>query len=41
MNDCPVSRYLRDTRITRIGDGSSQIQSMIIAKELGRDVTFT
>lgn len=41
MNDCPVSRYLRDTRITRIGDGSSQIQSMIIAKELGLDVTFT
>jgi len=41
MNDCPVSRYLRDTRITRIGDGSSQIQSMIIAKELGLDVDFT
>lgn len=41
MNDCPVSRYLRDTRITRIGDGSSQIQSLIIAKELGLDVTFT
>lgn len=41
MNDCPVSRYLRDTRITRIGDGSSQIQTMIIAKELGLDVTFT
>ncbi|HET8707199.1 MAG TPA: acyl-CoA dehydrogenase family protein [Pseudomonadales bacterium] len=41
MNDCPISRYLRDTRITRIGDGSSQIQSMIIAKELGLDVTFT
>ena len=41
MNDCPVSRYMRDTRITRIGDGSSQIQSMIIAKELGLDVTFT
>jgi len=41
MNDCPVSRYARDTRITRIGDGSSQIQSMIIAKELGLDVSFT
>jgi len=41
MNDCPVSRYLRDTRITRIGDGSSQIQTLIIAKELGLDVTFT
>lgn len=41
MDDCPISRYLRDTRITRIGDGSSQIQSMIIAKELGLDVTFT
>lgn len=41
MNDCPVSRYLRDTRITRIGDGSSQIQTMIIARELGLDVTFT
>lgn len=41
MNDCPVSRYLRDTRITRIGDGSSQIQSMIIARELGLEVDFT
>ncbi len=40
-NDCPVSRYLRDTRITRIGDGSSQIQAMIIARELGLDVNFT
>ncbi len=40
MDDCPVSRYYRDNRICTIGDGSSQIQKLIIARELGLDVRF-
>jgi len=40
MDDCPASRYLRDNRICTIGDGSSQIQILLIAKELGLDVEF-
>lgn len=40
MDDCPPSRYLRDNRICTIGDGSSQIQLLLIARELGLDVVF-
>jgi len=40
MDDCAVSRYYRDNRICTIGDGSSQIQSLLIARELGLDVQF-
>jgi alkylation response protein AidB-like acyl-CoA dehydrogenase len=40
MDDCPPSRYLRDNRICTIGDGSSQIQILLIARELGLDVEF-
>ncbi len=40
MDDCPPSRYLRDNRICTIGDGSSQIQILLIARELGLDVDF-
>lgn len=41
MDDCPVSRYLRDNRICTIGDGSSQIQTLLIARECGLDVSFS
>ncbi|PWB57425.1 MAG: acyl-CoA dehydrogenase [Bradyrhizobiaceae bacterium] len=41
MDDCPVSRYYRDNRICTIGDGSSQIQKLLIARECGLDVSFT
>ncbi|MET0202972.1 MAG: acyl-CoA dehydrogenase family protein [Casimicrobiaceae bacterium] len=40
MDDCPVSRYYRDNRICTIGDGSSQIQLLLIARSLGLDVHF-
>jgi alkylation response protein AidB-like acyl-CoA dehydrogenase len=40
MDDCPVSRYYRDNRICTIGDGSSQIQLLLIARALGLDVEF-
>ncbi|MEC9267834.1 MAG: acyl-CoA dehydrogenase family protein [Alphaproteobacteria bacterium] len=40
MDDCPPSRYLRDNRICTIGDGSSQIQTLLIARACGLDVQF-
>lgn len=40
MDDCPASRYYRDNRICTIGDGSSQIQTLLVARELGLDVSF-
>ncbi len=40
MDDCPASRYLRDNRVCTIGDGSSQIQTLLIARELGLEVSF-
>ncbi len=40
MDDCPVSRYYRDNRICTIGDGSSQIQLLLIARDLGLEVQF-
>jgi alkylation response protein AidB-like acyl-CoA dehydrogenase len=41
MDDCPVSRYYRDNRVCTIGDGSSQIQKLLIARACGLDVAFT
>jgi len=35
MDECPVSRYYRDCRVLTIGDGTSEIQKYILAKELG------
>ncbi|RPH61919.1 MAG: acyl-CoA dehydrogenase [Burkholderiales bacterium] len=40
MDDCAVSRYYRDNRICTIGDGSSQIQLLLIARSVGLDVQF-
>jgi short/branched chain acyl-CoA dehydrogenase len=40
MEECAPSRYLRDNRVCTIGDGSSQIQTLLIARELGLDVSF-
>jgi short/branched chain acyl-CoA dehydrogenase len=40
MDDCAPSRYLRDNRICTIGDGSSQIQLLLIARANGLDVSF-
>jgi alkylation response protein AidB-like acyl-CoA dehydrogenase len=37
MREYPVERYLRDAKLYQIGEGTSQIQRMIIAREvLGR-----
>ena len=35
--DFPVERYLRDAKLCEIGEGSNQIQRIVIARELLRD----
>jgi len=35
MDDGPVARYYRDAKILTIGEGTSEVQRMIIARELG------
>jgi alkylation response protein AidB-like acyl-CoA dehydrogenase len=38
LRDFPVERYFRDVKLTEIGEGTSEIQRIIIARELlGRD----
>jgi short/branched chain acyl-CoA dehydrogenase len=35
MNEFPVARHWRDSKILEIGEGTSEIQRTIIARELG------
>ena len=35
MDDCPASRFYRDARILEIGEGTSEVQRMVIARNLG------
>jgi short/branched chain acyl-CoA dehydrogenase len=35
MTDTPVARFWRDAKILEIGEGTSEVQRMIIARELG------
>ena len=35
MNDYPVGRFYRDAKILEIGEGTSEVQRMLIARELG------
>lgn len=37
MKDYPIERYYRDARITKIYEGTSEIQKMIISSELVRE----
>jgi alkylation response protein AidB-like acyl-CoA dehydrogenase len=37
VNEFPVERYVRDVRVTRIGEGTSEIQRMLIARDLLRE----
>ena len=35
MNEFPVSRFYRDAKILEIGEGTSEVQRMLIARDLG------
>ena len=35
MNETPVGRFYRDAKILEIGEGTSEVQKMLIARELG------
>jgi len=40
MNEYPVARFYRDAKVLEIGEGTSEVQRMLIARELGlRDIT--
>jgi alkylation response protein AidB-like acyl-CoA dehydrogenase len=39
MNDTPVARHYRDSKILEIGEGTSEVQKMLIARELGLEWT--
>lgn len=38
ITDCPVERYARDVRITSVYEGTSEIQRVIIARGLLKDI---
>ena len=35
MNEYPVGRFYRDAKILEIGEGTSEVQRMLIARSLG------
>jgi short-chain 2-methylacyl-CoA dehydrogenase len=35
MNESPVGRFYRDAKVLEVGEGTSEIQRMIIARQLG------
>ena len=35
MNETPVGRFYRDAKVLEIGEGTSEVQRMVIARELG------
>jgi short/branched chain acyl-CoA dehydrogenase len=37
MNDFPVARFYRDAKILEIGEGTSEVQRMVVARQLGLD----
>jgi alkylation response protein AidB-like acyl-CoA dehydrogenase len=37
VTDFPVERYMRDAKLAEIGEGTSEVQRMIIAKSLLKD----
>ncbi len=37
MNEYPVGRFYRDAKILEVGEGTSEIQRIVIARQLGLD----
>ena len=37
MNEFPVARFYRDAKVLEIGEGTSEVQRMVIARQLGVD----
>jgi alkylation response protein AidB-like acyl-CoA dehydrogenase len=37
MKDLPVERYFRDAKLLEIGEGTSEIQRTVIAREVLRE----
>ncbi len=37
MNEFPVARFYRDAKILEIGEGTSEVQRMVLARQLGLD----
>jgi len=37
VNDYPVARFYRDAKVLEIGEGTSEVQRMVIARQLGLD----
>ena len=35
MNENPVARHYRDAKILEIGEGTTEVQLMVISRELG------
>ena len=35
MNEFPVARHYRDSKILEIGEGTTEVQLMVIGRELG------
>src|SRR5690606_20239299 len=35
MNETPVARFWRDAKVLEIGEGTSEVQRLVLARELG------
>jgi len=40
IKEFPVERYLRDAKLTEIGEGTSEIQKLVIARNLLKEAGF-
>ena len=38
MEETPIARFYRDAKILEIGEGTSEIQRLVIARDLGLPV---